>query len=269
MSRYGGGGGLQGLFNRDESSQRTPDQTALIVHCAEHPWNFLSATYHDPRTRHNLPLVRTRDEENIDRGQRVRAFPTNVKHLKELVDFCFDPPITTNGRYAPLVVRKARRSIFSYGVCSFQLWEWMHTDAANWVNAKHDLGDASRLMLEKIQHTYELLPDFYQRAFPVSFTGGQKGYTSSKGGILMPAESGFDVGSGLGIASSYFFDEAPLMKKLKRAWGKILPTAALLIMGGTPPGVDDDYDAESLEFFCSFFSDPEAFELSDDEEEGI
>jgi hypothetical protein len=257
---------MHALFDRDESTQLTQDQRALIIHCGEHPWNFLSATYNDPRTRHNVPLVRTRDEENIDRSQRIRPFPVDKPHLKALVDLMADPPITQNGRNAPIIIPKARRSIVSYGVCSFALWEWLHYDASNWVIAKHDIGDSSRLMREKIRATYELLPEFYTRTLWAQFTESERGYTSSKGGNIMPAESGFDVGSGLGVAASFFFDEAPLMKKLKRAYEKLVVTAALMVLAGTPPGVDDDYDAESLDFFVSFFQDPDRVEFEEEED---
>lgn len=253
MSRYDHS--LKGLFATDDQTHRTADEVALLVHCSEHPWNMVTAEYHDPRTRHNQPLVRTRDEENVDRNQRIRPFP-HYKHLKALMDFMYDPPVGDNGRWRPLIIPKARRSIVSYGVCTFELWETLHQPASNWMNAKHDKADASRLMREKIKATYELLPDFFQRAHPMRFSDGDKGYEAiGPGGIIVPAESGFHKGSGLGVAGSFFFDEAPLMRQLRAAYEKILPTAALLVLAGTPPGHDDDFDPDSLEFFASFFEE--------------
>lgn len=214
-----------GVDRVDEDDRRSKARAALITHWSKHPWNWLMGE--DLEEREVAPglwtkrIIWTTDER--DQVHPIKAFP-NYEYLYRWICLLHDANIKE------LLANKPRQMIFTTATMLWADWVAIFFPSRSILLSKNTQELAEKLLKEKVRDVHARLPDWVQRALPMSEAPqNHADYLRSKSRYYaVPQNVAHRHGVG-GTASAVIIDEAGLQELFQKIWAKAAPMASKLV----------------------------------------
>ncbi len=129
-------------------------RAALLLHWAEHPWNWLSGKDTD-----GTPIIRTKDEGSDD---PVKPWPTDKEYLRWYIEL-----LHNGDEYPQLLCDKCRQMMLTWATLLYIDWQCRFRTARRWPWSKSTEDEAKEQLKDKVLWVHEHLPQWVQDALPM------------------------------------------------------------------------------------------------------